>query len=279
MADYGHVGGLQIALMVIGLAIFVTVPVVIALIWKIKKKEPITTILVGAGAFLLFALILEKPIQNVLVFPTTMGLPDHALSLFFAANPVLLSLVAGLFPGVFEETGRLVAYKTLLKKRTQRETSISYGIGHGGIEVVLILGLNFVNYIIYALMINTGAFGAVVEQVAAQAPEQLAQLDTIVTILTTFSIGTLAINVFERVFAVMFHVGASILVFYACKDKKKFWLYPLAIVLHTAMDSVLALNIFGVISISAWGLEAIVAIMGISVFFLSYFLLYKKEKS
>lgn len=279
MADYGHVGGLQIALMVIGLAIFVIVPVVIALIWKIKKKEPITTILVGAGAFLLFALILEKPIQNVLVFPTTMGLPDHALSLFFAANPVLLSLVAGLFPGVFEETGRLVAYKTLLKKRTQRETSISYGIGHGGIEVVLILGLNFVNYIIYALMINTGAFGAVVEQVAAQAPEQLAQLDTIVTILTTFSIGTLAINVFERVFAVMFHVGASILVFYACKDKKKFWLYPLAIVLHTAMDSVLALNIFGVISISAWGLEAIVAIMGISVFFLSYFLLYKKEKS
>ena len=279
MTDYGHVGGLQIALMVIGLAIFVIVPVVIALIWKIKKKEPITTILVGAGAFLLFALILEKPIQNVLVFPTTMGLPDHALSLFFAANPVLLSLVAGLFPGVFEETGRLVAYKTLLKKRTQRETSISYGIGHGGIEVVLILGLNFVNYIIYALMINTGAFGAVVEQVAAQAPEQLAQLDTIVTILTTFSIGTLAINVFERVFAVMFHVGASILVFYACKDKKKFWLYPLAIVLHTAMDSVLALNIFGVISISAWGLEAIVAIMGISVFFLSYFLLYKKEKS
>lgn len=279
MSDFGHVGALQIALMVIGLAIFVIVPVVIALIWKFKKKEPITTILIGAGAFLLFVFILEKPIQNVLAFPTAMGLPDHALSLFLAANPVLLSLVAGLFPGVFEETGRLVAYKTLLKKRTQRETSISYGIGHGGIEVVLILGLNFVNYIIYALMINTSTFGVVVEQVAAQAPEQLAQVDAIVTMLTTFSIGTLAINVLERVFAVMFHVGASILVFYACKDKKKFWLYPLAIVLHTAMDFVGALSIFGVISISDWGLEAIVAIMGVSVFFLSYFLLYKKDKA
>lgn len=279
MTDYGHVGALQITLMVIGLVIFVIVPVVIALIWKIKKKEPITTILIGAGAFLLFVFILEKPIQNVLAFPTAMGLPNHALSLFLAANPVLLSLVAGLFPGVFEETGRLVAYKTLLKKRTQRETSISYGIGHGGIEVVFILGLNFLNYIIYALMINTGTFGAVVEQVAAQAPEQLSQVDAIVTMLTTFSIGTLAINVLERVFAVMFHVGASILVFYACKDKKKFWLYPLAIVLHTAMDFVGALSIFGVISISDWGLEAIVAIMGISVFFLSYLLLYKKDKA
>ena len=279
MTDYGYVGALQITLMVIGLAIFVIVPVVIALIWKFKKKEPITTILIGAGAFLLFVFILEKPIQNVLAFPTAMGLPDHGLSLFLAANPVLLSLVAGLFPGVFEETGRLVAYKTLLKKRTQRETSISYGIGHGGIEVVFILGLNFLNYIIYALMINTGTFGAVVEQVAAQAPEQLSQVDAIVTMLTTFSIGTLAINVLERVFAVMFHVGASILVFYACKDKKKFWLYPLAIVLHTAMDFVGALSIFGVISISDWGLEAIVAIMGISVFFLSYLLLYKKDKA
>ncbi len=279
MTDYGYVGASQMTWLVLGLAIFVIVPVVIALLWKIKKKEPITSILIGAGAFLLFALILEKPIQNVLAFPTAMGLPDHALSLFLAANPVLLSLVAGLFPGVFEETGRLVAFKTLLKKRTQRETSISYGIGHGGIEVMFILGLNFVNYIIYALMINTGSFGIIVEQVAAQAPEQLSQVDAIVELLTTFSFGTLAISVLERVFAVMFHVGASILVFYACKDKKKFWLYPLAIVLHTAMDFIGGLSIFGVISISDWGLEAIVAIIGISVFFLPYFLLYKKDKA
>ncbi len=105
-----------------------------ALIWKRKKKEPVISILIGAAAFLLFALILEKPIQNVLVFPTTMGLPQHAVSRFLNANPVLLALAAGLFPGVFEEIGRLIAFKTVLRKRRNRETSISYGIGHGGFE-------------------------------------------------------------------------------------------------------------------------------------------------
>ena len=75
---------------------------------------------------------LEKPIQNVLAFPTAMGLSDHAVSRFLNANPVLLALVAGLFPGLFEETGRLVAFKTVLKKRKNRETSISYGTGTGG---------------------------------------------------------------------------------------------------------------------------------------------------
>ena len=76
--------------------------------------------------FLLFALVLEKPIQNVLLFPTAMGMEEHVASRFFAAHPVLLALAAGLFPGVFEETGRLVAFKTVLKNRKNRETSITY---------------------------------------------------------------------------------------------------------------------------------------------------------
>ena len=46
------------------------VPLVLAIVWKVKKKEKFTSTLVGAGVFILFALILEKSIQNVLVFPT-----------------------------------------------------------------------------------------------------------------------------------------------------------------------------------------------------------------
>lgn len=278
MADYGYVSTMSIIWMVLGLIIFVTVPIILSIIWLVKKKERITTILVGAVAFILFALIIEKPIQNVLAFPTAMGLPDHILSNFLNTNPVLLALVAGLFPGVFEETGRLVAFKTILRKRKNRETSLSYGIGHGGIEVVFLLGLSYINYIIYAIMINTGVMQFTIEQMMEMAPEQVGQLEQIVLIMTTFSGTTLLINVVERVFAVMFHIGASMLVFYACKDKDKFWLYPLAIILHTLMDFVAALVIFNVISISDWGLEIIVAIMGIAVFFVPFFLLYRRDK-
>ncbi|MCQ2543336.1 MAG: YhfC family intramembrane metalloprotease [Lachnospiraceae bacterium] len=279
MTDYGYVSVLSIIWMILGLLIFTIVPIVLSIVWLVKKKERITTILIGAVWFILFALILEKPIQNVLAFPTALGLPNHALSNFFNANPILLAFVAGLFPGLFEETGRFVAFKTILRKRKNRETSISYGIGHGGIEVVVLLGLTYINYIIYALMINSGLMQTTINQMMEIAPEQVGQLEEIIVMMTTFSGTTLLINVVERIFAVMFHIGASILVFYACKDKSKMWLYPLAIILHTLMDFIAAMVIFKVISISDLGLELIIAILGMAVFFGSFFLLYKRDKN
>ena len=275
--ENAHVGAGSFVWLIAGAVLWITVPVAIALIWKFKKKEPFTSILIGAAAFLVFALILEKPIQNVLAFPTAMGLPEHAVSRFLSANPVLLALVAGLFPGVFEETGRLIAFKTVLRNRKNRETSISYGIGHGGFEVILILGMTYLQYIAYAVMINTGIFGTVVDQVASQAPEQLGSVEAVVSLITGFSFADLGIAFVERIFAVLFHIGASILVFYACRDKKQFPLFPLAILLHTGMDFLAALNLFHVISLSPWVLEGIVAVFGTLTFFGTYFLLYKKD--
>lgn len=277
MIENAHVGAASFVWLILGAVIFIAVPVAVALIWKFKKKEPITSILIGAAAFLLFALILEKPIQNVLAFPTAMGLPDYAVSRFLNANPVLLALAAGLFPGVFEETGRLIAFKTVLKKRTNKETSISYGIGHGGFEVMLILGLTYIQYVAYAVMINTGLFGTVIKQVAEQAPDQLANVDAVVSLLTGFAFADFGIAFVERIFAVLFHIGASVLVFYACRDKKRVWLYPLSIVLHTGMDFVAGLNVFHVIDLAPWALEGIVAVFGLLTFFGAYFLLYKKD--
>ena len=277
MTENAHVETISFIWLIVGTVLWVAVPVAVAIIWKVKKKEPFTTILIGAATFLLFALILEKPIQNVLAFPTAMGLPDHAVSRFLSANPVLLALVAGLFPGVFEETGRLIAFKTVLRKRKNRETSISYGIGHGGFEVILILGLTYIQYIVYAVMLNTGTFGTVIDQVASQTPEQFGSVRTVVGFLTGFSFADLSIAFVERIFAVLFHIGASILVFYACRNKKSFWLYPFAILLHTAVDFIGALSIFNVIHLSPWVLEGIIAVFGLLTFLGAYFLLYKKD--
>ena len=277
MMENAHVSTSSFVWLITGAVLWTVVPLLLAVIWKIRKKEPVTTIIAGAAAFLLFALILEKPVQNVLLFPTAMGLEDHAVSRFMRAHPFLLALAAGLFPGVFEETGRLIAFKTVLKKRQNRETSISCGIGHGGFEVMFILGITYLQYLAYAFMINSGTFGAVVDEVTAQAPEQLANVEAVVNTLTAFSLGDLCIALVERIFAVMFHIGASILVFYAGRDKGRFWLYPLAVALHTAMDTIAALNTFGVITIPPVLLECIVAVFGISTFFGAYTLLYKRD--
>ena len=257
--EFAKIGNSQMGLLVSGAILFTVVPLIIAIVWTIKKKEKFTSVLAGAATFLLFAVILEKPLQNILVFPTMMGLSEHAAAGFINARPVLWALIVGLFPGVFEETGRLVAFKTVLKNRKNRETGISHGIGHGGFEVMFVLGIAYIQYISYASMINAGTFGDMIAQVAAQAPEQTAQGYAIAAQLAAFSAGDLAINVVERIFSVMFHTGASILVFYACRDKKKFWLYPLAILIHTLIDMYGGLMLANVINIPDWVFEVIFA--------------------
>ena len=275
--EIAKIGTQQIVILIIGLVIMIAAPVAIAIVWKIKKKEKFTTILVGAVTFLLFALIIEKPIQSILLFPTQMGLPNHSASLFFEARPVLLALMIGLFPGVFEETGRFLAFKTVLKNRKNRETSISYGIGHGCFEVLLLMGLTYFQNIFYAVMINNGTFSIVIDQLKELAPDQVDSLYAMAGALAKFSVGDLGLGVLERCFAVLFHVGASVLVFYACKDKKKIWLYPLAILLHTLIDATVGLTVFAGVELSTWAIEAMLAVVGIATFVCGYYFLYKKD--
>lgn len=274
--EFAKVGAGSLLALGLGAVLAIALPITLALIWKFRKKERFTTILVGAATFLLFALLLEKPIQNVLLFPSQMGLREHPLSAFLNARPVLLALAAGLFPGVFEETGRLAAYKTVLKNRKNRETAVSHGVGHGGFEAMYLLGATYISYISYAVMINTGAFGTLVEQAAAKAPAQADALAALAGQLATLTFADVGLGFVERVFAVLFHVGASILVFYACRDKGRRWLYPLAILLHTALDFIAALYSLGVYTIPTWALEGIAALFGVLTFCGAYFLLYRK---
>ncbi|MBQ4243998.1 MAG: YhfC family intramembrane metalloprotease, partial [Clostridia bacterium] len=74
--EFESVSNQSIAVLAAGAALAFTIPVIVAIIWKIKKKEPVSTILIGAATFIVFALILEKPIQNLLI------VPDHAVSRF-----------------------------------------------------------------------------------------------------------------------------------------------------------------------------------------------------
>ncbi len=228
---------------------------------------------------MLFAIVLEKPLQNILIFPVQMGLPEHAASVFINARPVLWGIIVGLFPGVFEETGRLVAFKTILRKRTQRETGLTHGIGHGGFEAMFILGITYIEYFVFAVMLNQGTFvKLMVEPIKdTLTPDVVNQITGIVEQVTTFSAAAMGISLFDRLFAVAFHTGASIMVFYSVKDKKKCWLYPLAIIIHTAIDGFLGLQLAGVFELPDLANELIFAVAAFAVFFAAFFLLYKKD--
>ena len=277
--NFGQVSTSSFVLMGIGAFIAIVVPIVIAIVWCRKKKEPFTTVLIGAAAFMLFAVMIEKIIQNILILPGQMGLPETPVSMFINARPFLLAFLLGLFPGVFEETGRLIAFKTILRKRTWRETSISYGIGHGGVEVVFAVGISLIAYIALGFAINSGEAIKEFEETLKEMdqPWMIEQMNSQMKTITGFDLTSLCTLLIERVFAVLFHIGASILVFYACMDKKKFWLYPLAIVIHTLVDGVAALQIVQAVEIPSIAIEIIFIAVSIVTFFGAYFLLYRKD--
>ena len=225
-------------------------PTVLCIWWLKTRHEKFTSVLTGAMTFLIFALVLESTVHSIvfLVFP---GLRD---------NVVAYMLYGALMAGIFEETGRFLAYKLVLKKRTNRETAISYGIGHGGFEAMYILAATGINNFIYAGIINAGQFPALLDQLKAAGQD-------------TSSIENLPEQI--RVFAVIFHIALSILVFYAVK-KGKIWMYFLAIALHALLDAPAVLYQKGIISIPV--VEVCLAVVGIVTFVIMYVFLYKRDK-
>lgn len=272
--EFGTVSTTQTVLILLTAVLGIAIPLIAAIIWCRKKHEPFTTVLIGAATFLLFAIVIEKPLQSLVIQL------DSPVSQFVNARPVLWGIIVGLFPGVFEETGRFVAFKTLLRKRTQRETGLTHGIGHGGFEAMFILGITYAEYFVFALMLNMGNFyELMIEPVLDElTPEVTAQITAIVDQITGFSAAMLGLALIDRCIAVFFHIGASILVFYAARDKKKLWLYPLAILLHTVIDGFLGLQLAGVFELSDYANEAIFAVAAFGTFLAAYFLLYRKDK-
>lgn len=271
--EFGTVSTSSLLFMLLTAVLGIALPLITAIIWCKKKHEPFTTVLIGAATFLLFAIVIEKPLQALVISL------DSPVSQFVNARPVLWGIIVGLFPGVFEETGRFVAFKTVLRKRKQRETGLSHGIGHGGFEALFILGVTYIEYFVFAIMLNQGSFVELMIEPVKDTlkPDVVKQITGIVEQITTFSAATMGVALVDRLIAVLYHIGASIMVFYAVKDKKKWWLYPLSILIHTVIDGLLGLQLAGVFELSDVANEIIFAVEALVVFLGAFFLLYKKD--
>lgn len=239
-------------------------PTVLCIWWLKTRHEKFTSVLTGAMTFLIFALVLKSIVHSIvfMVFP---GIKD---------NVVAYMLYGALMAGIFEETGRFLAYKLVLKKRTNRETAISYGIGHGGFEAVYILAATGINNFVYAGIINAGQFPALLDQLKA-AGQDTSPIESLPEQLAAFGIADIGLPILERVFAVMFHIALSILVFYAVK-KGKIRMYFLAVILHALLDAPAALYQQGVIGIAAT--EVCLALFSIVTFVIIHVFLYKRDK-
>ena len=260
----------------VGFALYIIVgillPVGAACVYKIKTKESLKPVLVGALIFFVFAIILESIPKYFLL------LPNNPLGTWISGNTLVYMIVVALLAGIFEETGRLVGFKFLLKKFLDKRTAIGYGIGHGGFEVIYILVLGGINNIVYAFLINTNQFDAVISEAAAKAPEQAAALMAIPESLAAITFGTILMGILERVSAMLIHISCSIIMFKAVREAGKMWLFPIAILLHASIDMIAAMYQCGLIS-NIYIIEAILVIWSVALILVTYNVVYKKMGS
>ena len=206
----------------------IAVPVCLA--WYLVRRHHarLSTILIGAGTFILFALVLESIMHQLVL------LGPHGAAI--QGNTLWYALYGGLAAGVFEETGRFLSMKFLMKKEpTAPLPGIAYGAGHGGVEMLIIFGLTMISNLVLSFMINSGQAETLFSQAPAEAAAQLqVQLDA----LQSTRAGAWLIGLWERFTALILHLGLSVLVWAAVrKGGKWLWLFPAAILLHALVDA------------------------------------------
>jgi len=171
----------------------------------------------------------------------------------FWSNVVLLSLTAGLF----EETARYLVLRFLARDMRGWQNAVMFGAGHGGIEAILIVGVGSGLTNLY-LLVNADMLLA---QTRAFSPAQADALASQLDALRSVGPDVIAASSIERAFAIMLHIGLSVMVMRAVEGGGPGW--ALAAVAAHALANFAAVTAqrFGGILIA----EVVVAMAGLAM--------------
>lgn len=220
----------------------ITIPVVLIVAWKMYTKRSLVPFWVGIMVFIAFSRMLEMIPHSLFL------LSSNPVSKAINGNVVLYVIYAATVAALFEETGRYLAFRFVLTKHPNKETAVTYGIGHGGIECVLVLGVTYIQYYAYGQLINNGSMDKMLSAYkdSSQSVDALNQLITNIKGVTKM---TCYMADLERISAMMVQIALSILVFQAVYVAGKKYMYWVAVALHFLTDVPAALYQKGVLKL------------------------------
>lgn len=218
--------------MIIASLIETLLPVGLSYFWIKCFNGKFFCILIGIAGF-----VASVVIESLILF---------ILSKITGNDSVFYYIISVISPGIFEETGRYFCFKYLLSKEENknRTTSVSYGIGHGGIESM---------FIGFSLLIQFFMINKLIEQGIIKED---------ITFFSFFA------GVFERISAITFHISASVLVYKAVLESIIKY-YIIAIVMHDVIDFFAFLYHLSILK-SIIVVEIIVAIFSLLMAYYAY---------
>ena len=211
-----QVSSLSIIFMVLTGVIVFAFPIGLAVWAKRRYRAAFSFIplLGGVLAFFISQEIIRLPIVQLLLptLPWFQSLMKVSWAYF-----LFMSFTAGLV----EEPARYIVF-SILKQRRSFTDGLSYGIGHGGIEAILLVGITYISNLFLSLAINSGNLGAL----GSQLPS------TVISALTDTPSYLFAVAGIERIFAIALQIALSLLVLKGFQVNKKGLYLLLAFLIH-----------------------------------------------
>lgn len=220
-------------------AVAILLPVALTIFWRRRSAAPWRALWAGVLVFFVSQVVLRIPWQAPLaVYLSKKTGGSGALWTGFL-------LFSCLTAGLFEETGRFMAYRTLLKNERNPRAAVFYGIGHGGLESILLVGLSLVGVLIAA---HLAAAGAIPPGPGLDAlRKQLVDLTPVAALAAGF----------ERVSAIGLHIALSLVVLQVFTRSGLRWLW-ISIALHAATN---AMAVFLLKPLGIWPTEIVVFLL------------------
>ncbi len=214
---------------IITLFISLILPVLILAVYACKNKgcQILSAWLMGASGFFVTQILIRMPILTFLQ-------SQSWFQAFASGHLFLYAFTLAFTAGLFELAGRFAVAK-LLRKNLTFKRSLAAGLGHGSIEAMLLVGMTYINNLIYIFMIRSGAFDTVIAQTAA-AGVDVTQLYAIQDALISTSPVLFLMAGFERILAMTGHVGMSMVVCYSIHAHKPLQGALICLGIHTLLD-------------------------------------------
>ena len=221
---------------IVTLCVCLFLPILLLILFAVKYKgeKILPAWLLGAAGFFVTQMLIRLPILSVLQ-------TQSWFVSFSQKTPFVYAFSLAFTAGLFELVGRFVVAKLMAKNLTFRR-SLAAGLGHGGIEAIVLIGLTYVNNLVYIVMINTGMFDPMIQEVAAmgdavpQLEATIAQLEMIKAQLVSYPASLFLLASLERVLTICCHAAMSLIVCYGVASGKTRPSLLICLGIHTLLD-------------------------------------------
>jgi uncharacterized membrane protein YhfC len=251
------VSPVTLAVLAVATILVALLPVYLYRRWRAPFALNRRDAIAGIAVFALFAMVIERALNDYL-------LRDNPATSEWLSDPLAFVVYGALAAGICEEVGRFIAMRWLARRQTggathgaaNDGTALAYGLGHGGAEAWLIGVIVQAQWIAFGILENRGQLDTYLGNMPA------GPLMRIHLLLASLSPAMAGVFVLERVAALVFQIGLSVLMW---RGVRAGWraILPVAIVAHALIDVPAAMSQAGLLSLVT--VDAIYAVAAVAV--------------